>query len=224
MTQSSRAVPETGVVDSGVASASVRPEPSSVDAAALLDTEVEREAERIADSMVRRAPNFLEKITGDFYEMLLTEVQAYLRDNAAFNIKSELSALRASLQAERTARTTAERERDKLQDAVNALEQERDGFANLAALYTRERDEAMAALREKEERVKALEACVDGGLKAVNAAYQQANAEQLGQDRTADRLDKIVMEWRTQARSVLSSVQPVSGSREQRGNEEGSDA
>ncbi|WP_089177299.1 hypothetical protein [Bosea sp. AS-1] len=75
-------------------------------------------------------------------------------------------------------------------------------------------DEALSALREKEERVRVLEACVSGGLNAVNAAYQQASAEQLGHDRTADRLDKIVMDWRTQARSLLTPV-----SREQRGEE-----
>lgn len=73
-----------------------------------LDQEVEREAERIAESMVQRAPNFLEKVTGDFYEMLLVEVQTYLKDNAAFNIKSELSSLRSSLQFERSAREAAE--------------------------------------------------------------------------------------------------------------------
>lgn len=68
---------------------------------AELDREVEREAERIAESVLRRAPLFLEKVAGDLYEMLLRDVQAYLRDNAAFNIQSELSSLRASLQAER---------------------------------------------------------------------------------------------------------------------------
>lgn len=86
---------------------------------AELDREVEREAERIAESVLRRAPIFLEKVADDFYEMLLREVQTYLRENAASNIQSELSSLRASLQAER--------ERSAQQAAtIEAVTKERD--------------------------------------------------------------------------------------------------
>lgn len=41
--------------------------------------------------------------------------------------------------------------------------------------------------------------CIAGGLAALNASYQQANAEAAGHDKTADRLDKIVQAWRAQA-------------------------
>lgn len=47
--------------------------------------------------------------------------------------------------------------------------------------------------------------CVAGGIAAVNASYQQANAEAAGHDKTADRLDKIVQAWRAQARAVVSA-------------------
>lgn len=47
--------------------------------------------------------------------------------------------------------------------------------------------------------------CIAGGLAALNASYQQANAEAAGHDKTADRLDKIVQSWRTQARAMVSA-------------------
>lgn len=108
-------------------------------------------------------------------------------------------------------------------DARGLADVSSDEFTALNELISRaERyDEALSALREKEERVKALEECVKSGLRAERASYLQALAEQQGHDAIAGRHDKTVTEWRAHARSVLSSVQPVSGSREQRGNEEG---
>lgn len=47
--------------------------------------------------------------------------------------------------------------------------------------------------------------CIAGGLAALNASYQQANAEAAGHDKTADRLDKIVQAWRAQARAMVSA-------------------
>lgn len=47
--------------------------------------------------------------------------------------------------------------------------------------------------------------CIVGGLAALNASYQQANAEAAGHDKTADRLDKIVQAWRAQARAMVSA-------------------
>lgn len=75
-------------------------------------------------------------------------------------------------------------------------------------------DEAMAALREKEERVKALEEVLEW------YGEQSRLARLIHREGDAGR-HAIAADGGKRARSVLSSVQPVSGSREQRGNEEG---
>lgn len=94
----------------------------------------------------------------------------------------------------------------------------------------RERDEAMAALREKEDRVKALEEALDGIYTYCNDTL--SGRADGGPDDRAWQREAVIRarnlarpfarpEIEDAVRSVLSSVQPVSGSREQRGNEEG---
>lgn len=104
-----------------------------------------------------------------------------------------------------------------------------------ATTAERERDEAMAALREKEERVKALEAGwklmpptpTDEMLAACDESKPE-NAKTDAQRRLATRLRDDGRRMRREdylamfaAAPALSSGQHVSGSREQRGNEEG---
>lgn len=91
----------------------------------------------------------------------------------------------------------------------------------------RERDEAMAALREKEERVKALEAEVARVktdrqfIIGFNDGWDEAIKQNL---RFPAMLRKMwsgqeVQRWIDDEMARARSVQPVSGSREQRGNE-----
>lgn len=85
----------------------------------------------------------------------------------------------------------------------------------------RERDEAMAALREKEERVKALEEALGPFARADRALGDTSGSDRTFRLETDTGYREISRNDFRRARSVLSSVQPVSGSREQRGNEEG---
>jgi hypothetical protein len=181
MTQSSPAVPETGV-DSGVASASVRPEPGSVDAAALIPDL--RLAERIfQEDPDDHAAHLVGKLSGHAAGALeakdreLAEARKHVRQLQDFNSRRELDILEIASQ----------------------------------------RDEAMAALREKEERVKALERALGISADALDGLGNASDAHVSPEVWRLHGCEYAV----TSARSVLSSVQPVSGSREQRGNEEG---
>ncbi len=59
-------------------------------------------------------------------------------------------------------------------------------------------------LAQSQAEAGALRGLVKQGLSAVSASYSQALAEFHGHDRTADKLDKAVAEWRTLARAALA--------------------
>lgn len=129
--------------------------------------------------------------------------EKYARVNAAYPIRP--TALETEL-------AEAREEIERLKGLLNANGKPRFNEAmRRLEKAERERDEAMAALREKEERVKTLESAISWALGEGDSDFG---------DHKPDNARPFW--WRTElrARSVLSSGQH-SGSREQRGNEEG---
>jgi len=59
----------------------------------------------------------------------------------------------------------------------------------------------IAALKAENEAMREL---MRAGLDALNAAYAQVHAEHHGHDKTADKYDRVVMEWRRKARAALA--------------------
>lgn len=260
--QSSPAVPETGV-DSGVASARLRPEPSSVESMAPLVAELRaladcdsRAGEPLGKCM-RKAADKIERLSehADYIEAQWLAKAGALsaKDRELAEAHGQIETLtgdNAHLAGKLVVMMRAiglDKDDDLLRDAVERIQ--------VLATAERERDEAMAALREKEERVKALEAdkarldFLDACNAALNGRYgtnygwtlvlthnvtrlmlgrwmevdlhdSEGGKAKLPSCRGAIDREMTRIDVERRARS-LSSVQPVSGSREQRGNEEG---
>jgi hypothetical protein len=82
------------------------------------------------------------------------------------------------------------------------------------AAVSAELDTLRHQLAQSQAEVWRLRGLVKQGLSAVKASYSQALAEFHGHDRTADKLDKAVAEWRTLARVALAPHDAGGGAQE----------
>lgn len=180
MTQSSRAVPETGVVEELRQAEQIFMEDEAAQYAGAL---FGRAADALSSARVlaRRLSDALLEVRPLGGSELFQRVgDEYYADPKACG--AAIGQLRSDLHNAKTAEIKAKRR---------------------ATTAERERDEAMAALR--------------AARKVMRNAWGAVTSDQV----VDKQVDKMLRKGWEAADAVLSSVQPVSGSREQRGNEEG---